>query len=367
MSRGLWDYATLLARLVWPRRGAGHAVRVWIKALGRCRAAKEGGGTDRRRRSRGNRARVSRHYCHSVTHSGHSVSPSVCAGPGRLAGDTLPLLQSVRLSLFQLFITCTSKFSLSFTAAYFICLCQGDFCHALSIAALHHRHPCQSSHTVQVLARGCAMPSFSLHPSPHPVFGSRTRVQLQRRAGKKKLWHQAATKASWMIDARMLTHHTWERTNILTWNITRFRFVEESGDACAQAAQDAPMFLFPFAAMQSYQFSLFHNLLAAEIARYRKVGLAKSDSLWDASALVLTFMCWCCTVLRLPGSQMVWCVFPFLSWPAHFLVKSGFLWAYNFSCLLVGFKEKKSKSSTITTVEIQNGHVCVCFFLSFLS
>lgn len=307
MSRGLWDYATLLARLVWPRPGVGHTVRVWIKALGRCRGATEGGGTDRRRRSRGNRAWVSRHYCHSVTHSGHSVSPSVCAGPGRLAGDTLPLLQSARLSLFQLFITCTSKFSLSFTAAYFICLCQRDFCHPLPIAALYHRHPCQSSHTVQVLARGCAMPSFSFHPSPHPVFGSRTRVQLQRRAETKKLWHQAATTASWMIDVRMLTHHTWERTNILTWNITRFRFVEESRDACAQAAQDAPMLRFPFAAMQSYQFSLFHNLLAAEFARYRKVGLAKSDSLWDASALVLTFMCagaalrWDCPAVKWYG------------------------------------------------------------------
>lgn len=173
-----------------------------------------------------------------------------------------------------------------------------------------------------------------------------------------KLWHQAGTRASWMIDARMLTHHTWERTNILTWNITRFTFVEESRDA--HRLPRLHQCSFSLRAMQSYQFSLFHNLFAAEIARYRKVGLAKSDSLWDASALVLTFMCCCCTALRLPGSQMVWCVFPFLSWPAHFLVKSGFLWAYNFSCLLSGGRKQNKKSTTTSTVD--NTKMCVFVF-----
>ena len=47
------------------------------------------------------RERVSQHYCHRVTHSGHSVSPSVCVGPGRLAGDTLTLRPSLS-PLFQL-------------------------------------------------------------------------------------------------------------------------------------------------------------------------------------------------------------------------------------------------------------------------
>lgn len=91
------------------------------------------------------RERVSHHYCHCVTHSGHSVSPSVCAGPGRLAGDTLPLLPSIHLSLFQLSThTQARSLSLSLAAAYYIRLCQGDFHHALFITALHHR---QSSHT----------------------------------------------------------------------------------------------------------------------------------------------------------------------------------------------------------------------------
>lgn len=54
--------------------------------------------------------RVSHHYCHSVAHSGHSASPSVCVGPGRLAGDTLPLRPSIHLSLFHLTPTYTSMF-----------------------------------------------------------------------------------------------------------------------------------------------------------------------------------------------------------------------------------------------------------------
>lgn len=51
MSRGLWDYATLLARLVWPRPGVGHTVRVWIKALGRCRRRRDGQKKEKPRKS----------------------------------------------------------------------------------------------------------------------------------------------------------------------------------------------------------------------------------------------------------------------------------------------------------------------------
>lgn len=68
-------------------------------------------------------------------------------------------------------------------------------------------------------------------------------------------------------------------------------------------------FYWSLCAMQSYQLSVFHNLLADEIARYGKIGLAVSDSLQDACALVITFMFWFYTALRLPGSQTVWCVF----------------------------------------------------------
>lgn len=86
--------------------------------------------------------RVSHHHCHRVTHSGHSASPSVCVGPGRLAGDALPLLPSIHPSISPRFILHPHTqarffFSLSITVTYFICLCQGDF---LS-CSLHHRSP----------------------------------------------------------------------------------------------------------------------------------------------------------------------------------------------------------------------------------
>lgn len=55
------------------------------------------GETERTPRSLRDGEKVSHHYRHGVVHSGHSVSQSVCLGPGRLVGDTLPLLPSIHL------------------------------------------------------------------------------------------------------------------------------------------------------------------------------------------------------------------------------------------------------------------------------
>lgn len=55
------------------------------------------GETERTPRSLRDWEKVSHHYRHGVVHSGHSVSQSVCLGPGRLVGDTLPLLPSIHL------------------------------------------------------------------------------------------------------------------------------------------------------------------------------------------------------------------------------------------------------------------------------
>lgn len=101
----------------------------------------EGGTMERRRRSQRDRERVSHHYCHSVTHSGHSVSPSVCGGPGRLVGDTLPFLPSIHPS-----IALSFSFYTSHRRLFYLYMPRG-FRHALFITAIHHSHSCQSSHT----------------------------------------------------------------------------------------------------------------------------------------------------------------------------------------------------------------------------
>lgn len=125
----------------------------------------EGGRSGRRSRSQRDRERVARHYCHSVTHSGHSVSPSVCGGPGHLVGDTLPFPPSIHCSLFQL----THK---PWTPVLFVRMPRG-FCHALFTTAIYHSHSCQSSHTGPSLRPWDVL--FYIPAQSHPVPGSRTR------------------------------------------------------------------------------------------------------------------------------------------------------------------------------------------------
>lgn len=110
--------------------------------------------------------RVSHHHCQRVTHSGHSASPSVCVGPGRLAGDTLPLLPSIHLSPLHLTPTYTSTFfSLSrsqsptlFVSAkgIFVMLSSSP----LSITAI------PASPVILVPARGSGMSSFCVLAQP---------------------------------------------------------------------------------------------------------------------------------------------------------------------------------------------------------
>lgn len=105
----------------------------------------QGGDGERRKRSqRRDRERVSHHYCHSVTHCGQSVSTSVCAGPGRLAGDTLPLLPSILRSPSQLQTHIDEPVLFLIPRILFVCATGIFVMLALFITA---RHSCQSSHT----------------------------------------------------------------------------------------------------------------------------------------------------------------------------------------------------------------------------
>lgn len=105
----------------------------------------QGGEGERRRRSqRRDRERVSHHYCHSVTHCGQSVSTSVCAGPGRLAGDTLPLLPSILRFPSQLQTHIDEPVLFLIPRILFVCATGIFVMLALFITA---RHSCQSSHT----------------------------------------------------------------------------------------------------------------------------------------------------------------------------------------------------------------------------
>lgn len=142
------------------------------QSTGPLQGVTQDGAREGRPRSLRDWERVSHHHCHRVTHSGHSASPSVCAGPGRLAGDIQPLLPSIHLSTFHLTPTYTSMFSLSFAVTYFICLRRRDFVmlssSRLSITAL------LASPVILVPARGAGMSSFLFQPGPHPTPGSRT-------------------------------------------------------------------------------------------------------------------------------------------------------------------------------------------------
>lgn len=153
---------------------------------------------EKKKKPERDRERVSHHYCHSVAHSGHSVSPSVCAGPGRLVGDTLPLLPSISPSLWLLH-TYTSTLPLSFTATCCICLCQGDFVmlssSLLSIAAT------PASPVILVLASGSGMSSFFLAHSHCPVPGSRTH-SCSCTEEPRKTFDIRLEPASWMIDVQ---------------------------------------------------------------------------------------------------------------------------------------------------------------------
>lgn len=119
------------------------------------------------------RQRVSHHYCHSVAHSGHSVSPSVCVGPGRLAGDTL-LSPSIHPSLpvsalythSQACFLSHSQPPILFVYAEGILVMLSSS--LLSITAI------PANPVILVPARGSGMSSFPFQPSHHPVPGSRT-------------------------------------------------------------------------------------------------------------------------------------------------------------------------------------------------
>lgn len=136
---GLWEYATL-TRAMGRTLSQGVDQSTWPL---------QGGNRRRRDGQKKEKPQKSGQSLSSLLSQCHTLWPlSVTIslpGPGRLAGDTLPLLHSIRLWLFQHLRTRTAEFPLSFTDAYFTCLCQGDFCRALFIAALHHRHSCQSS------------------------------------------------------------------------------------------------------------------------------------------------------------------------------------------------------------------------------
>lgn len=156
------------------------------------------------------------------------------------------------------------------------------------------RHSCQSSHTGSSPRLWDVL--FFSSPSRPQVKDTFPQLQCGTagKKKKKKLWHQAGTKASWMIDARMLTHHTGEGNQYfdLKRNKIYICWVEQRRTQVAEAADNfaamLPVFL---CAMRRYHFSLFHNLLAAEIARYRIVGLALSDSLRDACAFLWLLLC----------------------------------------------------------------------------
>lgn len=99
-DRGLEDHETLLADAIRTQANRGHIVRVWIKATACC----WGGDARRREGEDSNKPErdwegVSHHYCHGVTQSSYSASPSVYVGPGRLVGDTLPFLPSIHPSI----------------------------------------------------------------------------------------------------------------------------------------------------------------------------------------------------------------------------------------------------------------------------
>lgn len=120
----------------------------------------QGGERKRSRWSLREIGNVSHHYCHSVAHSGHSASPSVRIGPGRLAGDTLPLRPSIHLSLFHLTPTYISMFfSLIRSRLFCFISAEGIFVmlssSPLSITAI------LASPVILVLSRGSGMPSFA--------------------------------------------------------------------------------------------------------------------------------------------------------------------------------------------------------------
>ena len=104
-ERGLEDHETLLADAIRPKP----VVNTHGQVVDQSSSPPQGREGERERLEG-----VAHHYCHGVAHSGHSASPSVCSGRGRLAGDTLPLLPSINLSLFHLTPTHTQAcFSLS--------------------------------------------------------------------------------------------------------------------------------------------------------------------------------------------------------------------------------------------------------------
>lgn len=169
LDRGLEDRETLLADAIRPKSAedtrSGCGSKHWPAAGGDTRR-REGEETQKPERDW---ERVSHHHCHRVTHSGHSASPSVCVGPGRLAGDTLPLLPSIHQSISPRFIlhphTQARFFSLSrsqsptlFVSAkgIFVMLSSSP----LSITAI------PASPVILVPARGSGMSSFCVLAQP---------------------------------------------------------------------------------------------------------------------------------------------------------------------------------------------------------
>lgn len=260
------EFEDFLCQCSLTQARGGHTVRVWLKAQACCRGwQKEERGREEEEARERDQERVSHHYCHSVTHSGHSVSPSVCAGPGRLAGDTLPLLPSIHLSLFQLIHT--STFSLSFTVACFICLCQGD-CVMLSSSLLSIT-AIPASPVILVLAWGSGMSSFLFQPSPHPVPGSRTRSSSCSEEQWKSLTSDRnhSLMNDWRANADS-SHRGKNQYVDLKHNKIYICRAEQRDAHRLPRLQITLQWCFQsLCAMKSFQFSVFHNLLAAEIAR----------------------------------------------------------------------------------------------------
>lgn len=146
---------TLLANAIWPRLRGTHSRGV-AQSTSLLQGVTERGTRERRSRSQRDQERVAHNYCHSVAHSGHSVSPSVCGGPGHLVGDTLLFPPSIQCSLFQFIHK-------SQTPILFV------YAKGTSSFSLRHCFPSQSflpvqSYWSQPEALGCPL----LHSNPVP-------------------------------------------------------------------------------------------------------------------------------------------------------------------------------------------------------
>lgn len=147
----------------------------------------EGGGGGRPRSLR-DWKRVSHHYCHGVTHSGHSAFTHQSVLAQSVCWVTLCLSPHPSISASFILHQCTRAHCLPpppFTVTYFICLRrQGEFVRLSSSLLSITGRSCRSSHTGPS-ARGSGMSSFPdsaqfpSYPSVKDTF-----LWLQRRASK---------------------------------------------------------------------------------------------------------------------------------------------------------------------------------------